>query len=58
MGDQHFHNWCELVNGSLHLLGKWVGVDTLEQLLNFVVAHQLYPTVGHFTDTEIRLMSF
>ncbi|XP_052692801.1 uncharacterized protein LOC128171088 [Crassostrea angulata] len=58
IGDQNFHNWCELVNGSLHLLGKWVGVDTLEQLLNFVVAHQLYPPVGHFTDTEIRLMSF
>lgn len=40
------------------LLGKWIGVVILNQLLNFVVEHLLYPTVGHFTDTELRLMFF
>lgn len=39
MGDQYFYNWCELVNGLLYFLGKWVGVDILEQLLNFVVVY-------------------
>lgn len=56
--DQNLHNWCQLVNGSLYLMGSWVGVSTLETILNFVVEHRLYPNVGNFTEGEIKLMSF
>ena len=56
--DQNLHKWCQLVNGSLHLMGSWVGVSTLEEMLNFVVEHRLYPNVGNFTEGEIKLMSF
>ena len=56
--DQNLHDWCHLVNGSLHLLRQWIGVSTLEQLLDFVVGHSLYPSVGQFTAAEVQLMSF
>nr|XP_011447919.2 uncharacterized protein LOC105342621 [Crassostrea gigas] len=51
------HEWCQLLNGSLHLLREWFGAEDLDELLHMLSAYHSGAT-GEFTVAELQLMRF
>ncbi|XP_062611548.1 uncharacterized protein LOC134273368, partial [Saccostrea cucullata] len=56
--DENLHEWCQLFNGSLHLLREWLGLDSLECLRQFASSSLYDSVVGEFNTQETQLMSF
>ena len=55
--DDNLHEWCQLFNGSLHLLREWFGAEDLKDLLQ-LLATQIDIPGGEFTVPEHQLMTF
>lgn len=55
--DDSLHEWCQLFNGSLHLLREWFGAEDLDELLPMLCTYHSGAT-GEFTVAELQLMRF
>lgn len=57
--DEHIHQWCLLINGSLHKLASLFGCTGLDDLLEYVNSRKLYLHVqSSFTDQEVHFLHF
>lgn len=55
--EDHLHQWCQLINGSLHQLRKWFDCRDLEDLLQYVIGRTLYVDVkSGFSEQEHQLL--
>lgn len=58
--DQLFVRWCHLVSGVLHFLKESFKVGSLSDLLEYIIAHELFPceVAGsvHFNNIELALL--
>lgn len=57
--EEHLHLWCQMINGSLHLLRSWFDCDGLDGLLKYVLERRLYENVqSGFSGQEEQLLLF
>lgn len=57
--EENLHQWCQLINGCLHLLCSWFECDGLEGLLQYVIGRRLFVGIrSTFSEQETQLLTF